>query len=607
MQRSLPQRIYSGAVRGEVVIQGDLSAQGDINTVNPVFPGTSAIDGARTAYRTVTESPDTFGSMHKQVQDSIKSLLAVSELTSQYLGEGRLDDSVELELAQLSQECRHHLVELENALRQDDVSKFTDILDAKARTFEEINSRVNTSLLQVEKALKKYITQVKAAERASSIRTTISSASTSSALNREEWRQIQQELESVGITVARFNTNRAKILRILSDAFKDDLEVEPPVRIKKANQLHQILSLRSSKDKNLLAAAHEGNVEKAKTLLRKGAYIETQDTHGFTLLSLALFLSYKADVNKKARPEQMSQSPLIRGLEDGSTDLVKLLLNHGAEIDLHTLWITIEQKKTEYLRLLLSYRPKVDLSSLVGAASASGNEGALRLLIDKGVDVNGSTEGPWLPTKRPLDDSNQRTNIGTGKETPVWLAAAAGHRKSLDLLLAKGALIEKLIDPLVWCLDAVHTEGECLFWREDVTACTALQIAVSHRHWECARLLVSRGGDLNARIGGPKGMPENLLHLMIRRHGRQDGVERVRILVELGVDVNWKIRWNETPLHFTFRAPGTSSIDSRVCLELVLILVVAGTKVDVPDGKAEQRSTLLSAKERVKEGSGPST
>lgn len=454
--------------------------------------------------------------------------------------------------------------------------------------------------MQVEKALKKYITQVKAEERPCSIRTTITSVSMSSALNREGWRQIQQELESVGITVAQFNTNRANILSILSDAFKDDLEAEPPVRIKKANQLHRILLLLSSKDKNLLAAAHEGNVEKAKTLLRKGAYIDTQDTDGFTPLSLAvgnqslclaqLFLSYKADVNKKARPEQLSQSPLIRALVDGNTELVRLLLNHGAKIDLHTLWVPIEQKKTEYLRLLLSYQPKVDLPSLVGAASAVGNEDALRLLIDKGVDVNGSTEGKWVLMKPPLDGSNQRTSIGTGKETPVWLAAAAGHHKSLELLLAKGALIGKLF----WPHDCLHhtTEElyECLFVWPDARKCTALEIAVAHSHWECARLLVYRGGGLNGELDACRGKSDNLLHLMIRKYGLEGRVEKVRVLVELGVDVNRKSHGNETPLHSTLRS---SSVDPRVSLELVRILVSAGAKVDVRDG--EGRTALHSA------------
>ncbi len=243
----------------------------------------------------------------------------------------------------------------------------------------------------------------------------------------------------------------------MSDAFKDDQEADPPVRIKKANQLHRFLSLLSRKNRSLLAAADEGNVEKAETLLRRGAYIDTRDIDGFTPLSLAaknqsfglvqLFLSYRADVNKKARPGHLYQTPLIGALKGGNTDLVKLLITHGADIDLHTLRVPIERKKTEYLRLLLSYQPEVDLPSLVGAASAVGNEDALRLLIDKGVDVNGSTEGKWLPMKRSLDGSTQRTNIRTGKETPVWLAAATGHHNSLDLLLAKGALIEKPFSP----------------------------------------------------------------------------------------------------------------------------------------------------------------
>lgn len=91
--------------------------------------------------------------MHTRVQDSTKTLLAMSEMTSQYLKEGQLDDSVEIELAQLSQECRDNLVELEKmgqefdamktqAFRQNDISKLTDVLDAKAKQFEDINSRV---------------------------------------------------------------------------------------------------------------------------------------------------------------------------------------------------------------------------------------------------------------------------------------------------------------------------------------------------------------------------------------------------------------------------------------------------------------------------------
>lgn len=91
--------------------------------------------------------------MQMKVKDAIKTLLAVSEMTSQYLNEGRLDGTIEPELVQLSQECRGHLVELQQmgqefetmdtqALRQNDVGKVTEAIEAKVKGLEDINGRV---------------------------------------------------------------------------------------------------------------------------------------------------------------------------------------------------------------------------------------------------------------------------------------------------------------------------------------------------------------------------------------------------------------------------------------------------------------------------------
>ncbi|KAL8866828.1 MAG: hypothetical protein Q9174_006057 [Haloplaca sp. 1 TL-2023] len=144
MDKWQPQRVYSGAVRGEVVVQGDLRAQGDINIV---------IGSARTVYRDLIESPRTFGVMQKSVQEAIKTLLAVSDITSQYLEEGRFDRDLERQLVQLTQECRSHLAELQSmgkefetmdtrAFRQDDLRNLTESLDDKVKGLENINSRV---------------------------------------------------------------------------------------------------------------------------------------------------------------------------------------------------------------------------------------------------------------------------------------------------------------------------------------------------------------------------------------------------------------------------------------------------------------------------------
>lgn len=77
----------------------------------------------------------------------------MSELTSQYLSEGRLEGDPEQELAQLSSECRIHLAELQRMgheidtmdtlqFRQNDVGKHTESLEAIAKGLEDINGRV---------------------------------------------------------------------------------------------------------------------------------------------------------------------------------------------------------------------------------------------------------------------------------------------------------------------------------------------------------------------------------------------------------------------------------------------------------------------------------
>ena len=91
--------------------------------------------------------------MQTKVQDAITRLLAVSEIAREYFDEGRLDGSLEQELRQLSQECRSHIIELQNmreefetmdtqAFRQNDLGKLTESLEAKVKGLENINDRV---------------------------------------------------------------------------------------------------------------------------------------------------------------------------------------------------------------------------------------------------------------------------------------------------------------------------------------------------------------------------------------------------------------------------------------------------------------------------------
>lgn len=91
--------------------------------------------------------------MHKRVQDVIKTLLAVSVITSQSLNEGQIKGHFEQELQELSQECETQLAELQKmehefetmdtlAFRQDDISTLTESLEATAKGLEDVNRRV---------------------------------------------------------------------------------------------------------------------------------------------------------------------------------------------------------------------------------------------------------------------------------------------------------------------------------------------------------------------------------------------------------------------------------------------------------------------------------
>ncbi|KAL8993022.1 MAG: hypothetical protein Q9169_006652 [Polycauliona sp. 2 TL-2023] len=560
--------------------------------------------------------------------------------------------------------------------RQDDVHKLTDALESQVRGLEDINGRVNVSVLQLEKALKRYIAQVRDGERASSIRSTVSSSTAATTMSQKEWRMIQEELKGVGITATQFNIHREKIVMILSKEFPEDVVENPSTRDKKPGQLIRLLSALSFKSRNLLAAADRGDIKEVKTLLARGAYVDARNSaNGETPLLVAvrqrnleltnLLLAYKPDVNDRLlvpplllavrnisqdmlyRPmldhdaktcnieiinslldngadvnqaHSLDIVPLHVAVEQGSIDLVNNLLDRGAKVnvisyhhgsqktmkatsyrdgkltplsiaviqgsidiakslvshgcdvnqawgkitpislafetgyfdmiqllvqngahtDMDILQKAVEMPDTNALESILTHpqkpgRPKADLNALAQIASTVGNREALGLLIDMGVDIN-----PQAPLDSP------------GGKTLVWLAAAHGRDSILPLLLGKGADIEK---PAFSRCRTECVKKNCLFKDENVNECTAVQIAVSHNHWKCVRILLSHGGDLNARLNNfniigsdDNGTKGSLLHLVI--NGRQDPKERLRFLLDMEGNVNIKDSHGRTPLHW---------------------------------------------------------
>ncbi|KAL8879178.1 MAG: hypothetical protein Q9198_003166 [Flavoplaca austrocitrina] len=591
----------------------------------------------------------------------------------------------------------------------DDLRKLTESLEANVKILEDINGRVNSSMLQLEKALKKYIAEVKDGERANSIMSSVSSSSTTSIMGQKGWRLIQKELESVGITAAQFIANREKVLRILSDAFQEDVAGKPSTEIKQVGQLTRLLSGLFSRGKDLLAAVEEGNVTKAMYLLSWGVDVNTQDSRGCTPLLVAvrkqnfeltkLLLSYKADLHKSETIKtgnifSMSESPLMWAVTNGDVKTINLLLDHGANInqlcvermepihdtakhkdigDIGTLYdfgtvsgakiitkspefstesfqgpstalemaihrgsfdivitlvkhrcdvnqtfeggtplslairkgelriiqyllqnnahvdtvallTAVEVQNIGHLGCLLTHHEKAgglmtDLSTLALAAGRAGKEDALCLLLDKGADVNASLIVEGTETWRNYLYDDLRTTPAGG-ETLVWFAAAAGKYRLLSLLLAKGADTEKRAHAIA-CM--VHSREHCLFAEQDVHGCTAIQIAVSHGHWDCARLLVRHGGDLNAWVHPPlmywHERYHGLLHLVIK--APVNPMANLQVLADMGADPNLEDPDGQTPLHITSKT--TFNIDRADRVTMARILVKNGARVNCQD------------------------
>ncbi|KAL8652405.1 MAG: hypothetical protein Q9226_004280, partial [Calogaya cf. arnoldii] len=260
------------------------------------------------------------------------------------------------------------------------------------------------------------------------------------------------------------------------------------------------------------------------------------------------------------------RTPLSLAISKGGIDIVRYLVQYGAYVHTDALLAAVETRNIEYLRFLLIHHkkadgPKADLSTSALAASKVGNKDALSLLLENGADINASTEGGVR-------------SIGEGGETLVWFAAAGGYYRSLNLLLEKGADIGKRAHPRA-C--AEHTREFCLFGKKKVRDCTAVQIAVSRGHWDCARLLVRHGGDLNARVQNLDGSTNRLLLFVI--NASVTPVTNLQILADMGADPNVENSAGETPLHMV-----SILVHNRAgSVIMAQILVAKGARVNCQD------------------------
>jgi ankyrin repeat protein/outer membrane protein assembly factor BamB len=288
-------------------------------------------------------------------------------------------------------------------------------------------------------------------------------------------------------------------------------------------------------DSDLVLAADNGELEKVKTLLKRGAWADSRDILGGTALTSAaakgheeivrLLLSSgaKLDIGKQAG----KRTAIEMAAYGGNARIAKMLLDAGAQ-PYEAAYMAIERGNGEVLKVfkdagLLQVKTLTDAIAFGSAgdvknfitdkkdvdrplesgmltyaegttplmlASYLGNLDAARYLVDLGADVNRKEKS--TQQENALMKASERGNteivkllIGKGAEvnatdvdqmTALYKAAQSGHADTVKILLDSGAKMGTKT--------AIYKD-------------TALIAASSAGHAEVVKLLLDRGANVN--------------------------------------------------------------------------------------------------------------
>ncbi len=337
---------------------------------------------------------------------------------------------------------------------------------------------------------------------------------------------------------------------------------------------------RRCEDREIHAASKNGHTDIVRLLVSKGADVNAKGEWGRTPVMLAsesghlttveLLLQMGAHVNDLKSNEQKN-GLMLRACERGDTELVRVLLEAGADENARGEWaqtLLILASKNGHLttvELLLKSGARIndldywEQNSLMHA-SKGGHLSVTKVLLEKGADVNakGSRSTPLiyasqnghLTTVEHLLNSGASVNtFDLGGQNALMHASENGHLNVAKVLLEAGAIVN------AGRSTAIHIASEkgyrdivelLVSKRADVHAkngrnCTPLMCASENGHLTTVQFLLKSG----ARVDELNTTEEwnALMYASIGGHQ-----EVVKALLEAGADVNAKGRWKKTSL-----------------------------------------------------------
>ena len=295
------------------------------------------------------------------------------------------------------------------------------------------------------------------------------------------------------------------------------------------------------------------------------------------LLKVKSMVERGHDVNKKDEKDYLwYRTPLMYAAGEGRFDVVKYLINHGADVSKTNFFEqTALHHASEYghlkvVELLLSKGAGIDVEDTLchtplTLAARTGLIAILLCLINHGVDLN-------------------KRNVH--KRTALHYAIECGHLEVLELLLSKGAGIDVEDEDGHAPLTLAAKKG-----RSDILLClinhgadldktnvhkrTALHYASEYGHLEVVELLLSKGAGIDV-----EDKDDHTSLTLAAKTGRSD---ILLCLINHGADLNKTNVHKRTALHYA---------SEYGHLEVVELLLSKGAGIDVEDKDGHTPLTL---------------